>query len=56
MSRTANGGATLIIESVKLRRFRVSLPSKSGALDEQTMQSVVEASPYWQYIQSQVVA
>jgi hypothetical protein len=40
----------------KLRRFEVSLPCKKDDLDEDTMQAVVEAAPYWDYIQAQVVA
>jgi hypothetical protein len=42
--------------SEKLRRFRVALPSKGGAIDEETIRAVVETSPYWAYIQSQVAA
>jgi len=38
----------------KLRRFQVSLPSKQGNIDEETIGAVVEASPYWNYIQTQV--
>lgn len=40
----------------KLRRFQVSLPAKNGALDEETMRAVVETSPYWAYVKSQVAA
>jgi hypothetical protein len=41
----------------KLRRFAIELPcKKSGGLDEDTMQAVVEAAPYWDYIQSKVAA
>lgn len=34
----------------KLRRFRVSLPVINGELDEDTITTVVEAAPYWDYI------
>jgi hypothetical protein len=34
----------------KLRRFIVQLPAKKDALDEDTMQTVVQAAPYWDYI------
>lgn len=40
----------------KLRRFQVALPAKGGAIDEATIRAVVESSPYWAYIQTQVVA
>lgn len=36
----------------KLRRFEVSLPSKKGQIDEETIQAVVEASPYWSYVKT----
>jgi hypothetical protein len=42
--------------SDKLRRFRVSIPAKGGLIDEETIRAVVEASPYWHYIQAQVAA
>lgn len=42
--------------SDKLRRFQVALPAKNGAIDEETIRAVVEASPYWGYIQTQVAA
>jgi hypothetical protein len=42
--------------SDKLRRFQVGIPAKNGAIDEETIRQVVEASPYWAYIQSQVAA
>jgi hypothetical protein len=42
--------------SDKLRRFQVSIPAKNGAIDEETIRQVVEASPYWAYIQSRVAA
>lgn len=40
----------------KLYRFEVALPVKDGELDEATMKAVVETSPYWGYVQSQVAA
>lgn len=42
--------------SDKLRRFQVSLPAKNGSIDEETIRMVVEASPYWSYIQTRVAA
>jgi hypothetical protein len=38
----------------KLRRFTVQLPATGGVLDEDTMQSVVEAAPYWDYIRAKI--
>lgn len=39
----------------KLRRFEIYLPAtKAGDLDEDQMQAVVEAAPYWNYIQEKV--
>ena len=40
----------------KLRRFTINLPTKNGKLDEDTMQTVVEAAPYWSYIKTQAAA
>jgi len=40
----------------KLWRFEVALPAKDGGIDETIIKAVVEASPYWPYIQSQVAA
>lgn len=40
----------------KLRRFIVSLPSKGGEIDVHTIRNVVETTPYWNFIQSRVVA
>ena len=40
----------------KLRRFEVSIPMKQGEIDEETIRAVVEASPYWDYIKTQVAA
>ena len=40
----------------KLRRFEIGLPSKRGEIDEGTIRAVVEASPYWPYLQTQVAA
>jgi hypothetical protein len=36
----------------KLRRFTIQLPAKKDALDEDTMQAVVQAAPYWDYIRN----
>ena len=41
----------------KLRRFEIYLPAtKEGSPDEDTMQAVVTAAPYWDYIQARVTA
>jgi hypothetical protein len=40
----------------KLRRFVIHLPSKKAGLDEDTMQAVVEAAPYWDYIRTKAAA
>lgn len=34
----------------KLRQFQVSLPAKQGRIDEDTIQLVMESSPYWSYV------
>lgn len=34
----------------KLRRFCIRLPSARDCIDEETIASVVEASPYWNYV------
>lgn len=34
----------------KLKRFEVMLPAINGALDEDTMESVLETTPYWAYL------
>ena len=34
----------------KLQRFSIQLPSKEDWIDEETIASVVEASPYWNYV------
>ena len=34
----------------KLRRFEVLLPAVKGELDEDTMERVIEATPYWDYL------
>ena len=34
----------------KLRRFGVMLPAVNGELDEDTMERVIEATPYWGYL------
>jgi hypothetical protein len=36
----------------KLRRFAIQLPAKKNALDEDTMEAVVQAAPYWDYIRN----
>lgn len=36
----------------KLHRFRLNLPVKNGAIDEDAMKVMVEATAYWKYIQS----
>ena len=38
----------------KLRRLSISLPAQKNAIDEDTMQQVVEASSYWKFIRKQV--
>jgi len=40
----------------KLRRFAIHLPTANGKLDEDTMQAVVAAAPYWQYIQNKATS
>lgn len=41
----------------KLRRFEIYLPATAaGNLDEDTMQAVVKAAPYWDYIQAKAAA
>jgi hypothetical protein len=41
----------------KLWRFQVAIPAaKDGAIDEVAIKAIVEASPYWAYIQTQVAA
>ena len=39
----------------KLRRFRVMLPATNSGLDEDMMQSVIEATPYWDYLNQQLL-
>jgi hypothetical protein len=34
----------------KLRRQSVSLPARSGDVDEDAIASVVEATPYWPFL------
>ncbi len=40
----------------KLRRFRVPLPAKSGGIDEAAIRGMVEATSYWNYIQTHLPA
>jgi hypothetical protein len=35
----------------KLRRQSVALPAKDGAIDEDTIRTVVSSSPYWNYLE-----
>ncbi len=35
----------------KMRRFAVLLPAKGSDLDEDTMEAVIRATPYWKYIE-----
>ena len=39
----------------KLRRFEVELPAKGRAIDEDTMQAVVEATPYWGFLKERLI-
>jgi hypothetical protein len=36
----------------KLRRFRIPLPTKAGAIDEAAIKAMIEATPYWEYIKT----
>jgi hypothetical protein len=40
----------------KLKRFSIPLPVKTDDLDEDTMQAILEAHPYWQFIKTQLQA
>ena len=40
----------------KLRRFTIMLPATATGIDEDTMQAVVEAAPYWDYIRRRMSA
>lgn len=36
----------------KLKRFSIPLPVKNGGLDEDTMESILAAHPYWQFVKT----
>lgn len=38
----------------KLRRFRIPLPVNGSGIDEDTIQKVVEASPYWPFLNARL--
>jgi hypothetical protein len=40
----------------KLERVQILLPSKDGLLDEATVASVMEATPYWAFLKTQLAA
>ena len=40
----------------KLRRFEVMLPVIKGELDEDLMERMIEATPYWSYLSKRLAA
>jgi hypothetical protein len=38
----------------KLRRFRILLPAKSGAIDEEAAEQIMATSPYWDFLKTQL--
>jgi hypothetical protein len=38
----------------KLRRFTIALPLRDGQLDEDTMETILAAHPYWQFLKTRL--